>query len=64
MGVLLLSNQSRIPALASDRATMTERTVSLERHQRLAADARAAALRIIPEVVEQNAPPGSVPSEE
>jgi hypothetical protein len=42
---------------------MTERTVSLKTYRALAADARAA-LRMIREVVEQNAPPGSVPSEE
>jgi hypothetical protein len=42
---------------------MPERTVSLERYQRLAADARSA-LRMIREVVEQHAPPGSVPAEE
>jgi hypothetical protein len=40
-----------------------ERTVSLERYQQLAADARVA-LRMIREVVEQHAPPGSVPAEE
>ena len=39
------------------------RTVSLKVYRALAADARAA-LRMIREVVERNAPPGSVPSEE
>jgi len=39
---------------------MTRRTVSLERCRALTADARAA-LRMIREVVEQNAPPGSGP---
>ena len=39
------------------------KTVTLEEYRALAADARAA-LRMIREVVEQNAPPGSVPSEE
>ena len=38
-------------------------TITLEEYRALAADARAA-LRMIREVVEQNAPPGSVPSEE
>ena len=42
---------------------MPERTVSLQRYQELAADARAA-LRMIREVVEQHAPPGWVPAEE
>ena len=37
--------------------------VTLEEYRALAADARAA-LRMIREVVEQNAPPRSVPSEE
>ena len=37
--------------------------VPMEEYRALAADARAA-LRMIREVVEQNAPPGSVPSEE
>jgi hypothetical protein len=38
-------------------------TITLEQYRALAADARAA-LRMIREVVEQYAPPGSVPSEE
>ena len=42
---------------------MISPTVTLERYRALAADARAA-LRMIREVVEQHAPPGSVPSEE
>ena len=42
---------------------MTTPTVTLEQYRALAADARAA-LRMIREVVEQHAPPGSVPSEE
>jgi hypothetical protein len=42
---------------------MIHRTVTLEQYRALAADARAA-LRMIREVVEQHAPPGSVPSEE
>jgi hypothetical protein len=42
---------------------MRERTVSLNQYRALAADARAA-LRMIREVVEQHAPPGSVPREE
>lgn len=42
---------------------MTTRTVTLEQYRSLAADARAA-LRMVREVVEQHAPPGSVPSEE
>ena len=42
---------------------MTTPTITLERYRALAADARAA-LRMIREAVEQNAPPGSVPSEE
>jgi hypothetical protein len=37
--------------------------VTLEEYRALAADARAA-LRMIREVVEQHAPPGSVPAEE
>jgi hypothetical protein len=40
-----------------------EKTVSLRQYRALATDARAA-LRMIREVVEQHAPPGSVPSEE
>jgi hypothetical protein len=44
-------------------AMTAARTVSLKTYRALAADARAA-LRMIREVVEQNAPPGSVPSEE
>ena len=42
---------------------VTTRTVTLDQYRALAADARAA-LRMIREVVEQHAPPGSVPSEE
>jgi len=42
---------------------MTTRTVTLEQYRALA-DADRAALRMIREVVEQHAPPGSVPSEE
>ena len=42
---------------------MIHRTVTLEQYRALAADALAA-LRMIREVVEQHAPPGSVPSEE
>ena len=42
---------------------MTTPTITLEQYRALAADARAA-LRMIREVVEQHAPPGSVPSEE
>ena len=42
---------------------MTAPTVTLEQYRALAADARAA-LRMIREVVEQHAPPGSVPREE
>ena len=42
---------------------MISPTVTLERYRALTADARAA-LRMIREVVEQHAPPGSVPSEE
>ena len=42
---------------------MTTPTITLEQYRALAADARTA-LRMIREVVEQNAPPGSVPSEE
>ena len=42
---------------------MTTRTVTLEQYRALSADARAA-LRMIREVVEQHAPPGSVLSEE
>ena len=37
--------------------------VTLEEYRALAADA-GAALRMVREVVDQNAPPGSVPSEE
>ena len=40
-----------------------EKTVTLKQYRALADDARAA-LRMIREVVEQHAPPGSVPSEE
>jgi hypothetical protein len=44
--------------------TCHDRTIiTLEQYRALAADARAA-LRMIREVVEQHAPPGSVPSEE
>ena len=43
--------------------TMSVPTITLEQYRALAADARAA-LRMIREVVEQHAPPGSVPSEE
>lgn len=39
------------------------KTVSLKQYRALADDAHAA-LRMIREVVEQHAPPGSVPSEE
>ena len=42
---------------------MSVPTITLEQYRALAADARAA-LRMIREVVEQHAPPGSVPSEE
>ena len=42
---------------------MTTPTITLKQYRALAADARAA-LRMIREVVEQHAPPGSVPSEE
>ena len=42
---------------------MTAPTITLEKYRALEADARAA-LRMIREVVEQHAPPGSVPSEE
>ena len=38
-------------------------TITLEEYRALAEDARAA-LRMIREVVEQNAPPGFVPAEE
>ena len=42
---------------------MTPPTVTLGQNRALAADARAA-LRMIREVVEQHAPPGSVPGEQ
>ena len=42
---------------------MTSPTITLDQYRALAANARAA-LRMIREVVEQHAPPGSVPSEE
>ena len=42
---------------------MATSTITLEQYRAVTADARAA-LRMIREVVEQHAPPGSVPSEE
>lgn len=42
---------------------MTTPTIALEQYRALAADARAA-LRMIREVVEQHASPGTIPSEE